>query len=508
MNDEMTELIRNATFIDWEYSIDVTDENEEASNAASLMVGQRYKELHAEVIEYFNYEGFEDESLRRQFEMQKTLGTAKLDDEDMAQLIAIVSGMTTTFTSVVCPYDNQECEEVDGLNSDAQFDDAGLMWLEPYNILSENYTQDDFKQDIEDLWNQTQGLYQKLHAYVLYKLKDYYEEIDSDADVIPAHLVGNMWGQSWENIYDIVKPYDTPIPNLDAILEENIDREEEMFELAQQFFTSINLFPMTEDFWNNSLFREPEAPRKAICHASAWDFYDTVNPQEEGRFRIKMCTNKPGGLHCHPPRDGPHQYQMAYSEPIEDRPLVFRDGANPGEESAFPRGHRRHHRPLRDHASSPPAHRRPPHQRNLQPHLTPAAMSSTTAEPPSSSPPDSSSSSAQPPPDRFLTAANEEDQGARASSSSSTSSAAVSSSSTSSSAVSESSSEASADTTEAPETTTEMPYPEEDINFLMKTALAKVAFLPYAYILDKYRWEVFADNNENGELNKLWWEKR
>ena len=24
---------------------------------------------------------------------------------------------------------------------------------------------------------------------------------------IPAHLLGNMWGSSWTNIYDIAKPY-------------------------------------------------------------------------------------------------------------------------------------------------------------------------------------------------------------------------------------------------------------------------------------------------------------
>lgn len=66
------------------------------------------------------------------------------------------------------------------------------MWLEPYTIAAENYTHEHFKEDIEVLWNQTQGLYEKLHAYVLYKLKGHYEEIPEDADVIPAHLVGEL----------------------------------------------------------------------------------------------------------------------------------------------------------------------------------------------------------------------------------------------------------------------------------------------------------------------------
>lgn len=35
-------------------------------------------------------------------------------------------------------------------------------------------------------------------------------------------FTGNMWGQSWENIYDIVKPFNATIPTLDDILEDNV----------------------------------------------------------------------------------------------------------------------------------------------------------------------------------------------------------------------------------------------------------------------------------------------
>ena len=41
-------------------------------------------------------------------------------------------------------------------------------------------------------------------------------------DPIPAHLSGNMWAQSWENIYDLVAPYpDAPNP-LDEVDEQLI----------------------------------------------------------------------------------------------------------------------------------------------------------------------------------------------------------------------------------------------------------------------------------------------
>ena len=40
----------------------------------------------------------------------------------------------------------------------------------------------------------------------------------------------------------------------------------------------------SQDFKNNTLYEQPP-DREVICHASAWDFYDTVRPQTEGRFR-------------------------------------------------------------------------------------------------------------------------------------------------------------------------------------------------------------------------------
>ncbi|MPC38717.1 Angiotensin-converting enzyme [Portunus trituberculatus] len=49
---------------------------------------------------------------------------------------------------------------------------------------------------------------------------------------------------------------------------------------------------------------------------------------------------------------------------------------------------------------------------------------------------------------------------------------------------------------------------KQNINFLMKTALAKIAFLPYAYILDQWRWELFEDNNKHDDYNRKWWELR
>lgn len=46
-----------------------------------------------------------------------------------------------------------------------------------------------------------------------------------------------------------------------------------MFKLAEEFFTSIGLSPMPEQFWKGSILEKPEN-RELVCHASAWDFHN------------------------------------------------------------------------------------------------------------------------------------------------------------------------------------------------------------------------------------------
>src|ERR1700722_7643581 len=65
----------------------------------------------------------------------------------------------------------------------------------------------DFKSQIESLWGEIEGFYQKLHAYVRMKLREKYADKMPHDGTIPAHLLGNMWAQSWGNIYDLVVPY-------------------------------------------------------------------------------------------------------------------------------------------------------------------------------------------------------------------------------------------------------------------------------------------------------------
>ena len=87
------------------------------------------------------------------------------------------------------------------------FDDLGAMWRVQVRL-----PPDEFTAETERLWQQVRPLYEQLHCYVRGRLGEHYgEETVPQDGPIPAHLLGNMWAQSWGNIYDLVAlPGDVP----------------------------------------------------------------------------------------------------------------------------------------------------------------------------------------------------------------------------------------------------------------------------------------------------------
>jgi peptidyl-dipeptidase A len=53
-----------------------------------------------------------------------------------------------------------------------------------------------------------------------------------------------------------------------------------------------------------------------------------------------------------------------------------------------------------------------------------------------------------------------------------------------------------------------IPPPEADIPLLLRTALDKVAFLPFGLLIDKWRWQVFSGQVKPEDYNKAWWALR
>jgi len=53
-----------------------------------------------------------------------------------------------------------------------------------------------------------------------------------------------------------------------------------------------------------------------------------------------------------------------------------------------------------------------------------------------------------------------------------------------------------------------VPDQSADIGFLLNRALDKVAFLPFGYLVDQWRWKVFSGEVGPNDYNKAWWELR
>jgi peptidyl-dipeptidase A len=197
------------------------------------------------------------------------------------------------------------------------FADMGTLWRSSYDMAP-----DEFSAEVERIWQQVKPLYTSLHAYVRTRLAEKYgPKVVAPDGPIPAHLLGNMWAQSWENVYPLVAPpQSAPSFDLTALLKAQKLDARGMVRSGERFFTSLGFEPLPKTFWERSLFTKP-ADRDVVCHASAWD---VDNDQD---LRIKMCIEVTGEdfvvIHH---ELGHNFYQRAYRK----QPYLFLNGANEG----------------------------------------------------------------------------------------------------------------------------------------------------------------------------------
>jgi peptidyl-dipeptidase A len=196
------------------------------------------------------------------------------------------------------------------------FADTGAMWRSKYDMPPEA-----FPAELDRLWEQVRPLYLSLHAYVRWKLREKYGDAVPAGGPIPAHLLGNMWAQTWDNVYPLVAPKDAdPGFDLTSILKARQTQPLQMVRYGEGFFQSLGFDPLPKTFWESSLFTKPR-DRDVVCHASAWDI-DNVND-----LRIKMCIDITAEDFTTIHHELGHNfYQRAYNT----NPFLFRDSANDG----------------------------------------------------------------------------------------------------------------------------------------------------------------------------------
>jgi peptidyl-dipeptidase A len=83
-----------------------------------------------------------------------------------------------------------------------------------YKDLSERWLEDfedeDFEAVMDGLFAEIKPLYEQLHAYVRRKLAGVYGSkypANHNPKLIPAHLLGNMWAQTFDNLQDLLIPF-------------------------------------------------------------------------------------------------------------------------------------------------------------------------------------------------------------------------------------------------------------------------------------------------------------
>ncbi len=197
------------------------------------------------------------------------------------------------------------------------FKDTGALWRSKYDM-----PPDDFARELDRLWDQVRPLYVQLHAYVRWKLRQKYgDQAVPASGPIRADLLGNLWAQSWENVYPLVAPPNAdPGYDLTQILKSRSTDARGMVRYGEHFFTSLGFASLPQTFWERSMFTKPR-DRDVVCHASAWD----VDADQD--LRVKMCIDITSEYFSTIHHELGHNfYQRAYRH----QPYLFRDSANDG----------------------------------------------------------------------------------------------------------------------------------------------------------------------------------
>lgn len=433
---QYTQYLHNNMLSSWNYETDLNNATaQKRSMESKLQMSKFRREKAMEAEKMFPMNSITDPTLKRSLTAVEDIGISKTSDHQKIEQIANLENSMLKVYSTECYKIDGECKKLqpNGLQSiiahNRNYEKLKDVWKgwrdvsgrkmrkdftkwvklsneairenKDYKDLGESWRAvygGGFIAKVEKLLEDIQPLYRSFHAYVRDKLIKKYGANHFKDNLIPAHLLGNMWAQDWGNIDDIVLPYKERL-DVTGEMKRQKYSVKMMFKEAENFFTSIGLKNMTDLFWKNSVF-EKLPDKEMVCHASAWDL------MQKDDFRIKMCTeiNMEDFVTIH------HEMgHIQYYQQYEDQPSYFRNGANPG-----------FHEAVGDTLALSVS--TPEHLRKLN-----------------------------------LSKEYKNSQ-------------------------------------------------EGEINFLMLIAMDKLVFVPFAYIMDKFRWNVFSGKISENEYTAKWWE--
>lgn len=388
INDELNERKSKQAQAEWNFNSNITKYNEEQKDAASLENAKFAKQI-AKEIQKFDYKSYKDEDLKRQFTKLSKLGYDALPDDKFKELNDALNAMQSNYAKVhICSYKNRtkcdlqlEPELTEILQNSEDPDELKYYWTQWYDsagtptrkdfdtylrlnkeaALLNNFTSGaeawlneyedpTMEQQMVEIFKEIRPLYQQIHAYVRHALRKKYGNLVPEQGLIPMHILGNMWGQTWADgtLYQSTAPY--PNKQSTDVTSEMIRQQftpQKIFQVSEDFYKSLGMMELPQTFWQRSLLQKPNDGRELVCncnmsyilktqivnlilfflqkfkvcHAAAFDFYNGTD------VRISQCTR----INMDDLRVAFHEMGHVYYFLLyKDQPSVYREGANPG----------------------------------------------------------------------------------------------------------------------------------------------------------------------------------
>jgi peptidyl-dipeptidase A len=356
----------------WANETDITDEHQAAASKAGEHLSVEVTKMVKEARKFEPILAKLDPDTRRQLHLLKVGASPSPDDpQKAAELAKTATEMDSLYGKGVCVTDaktkKESCKIVDDYSKVLQtskkpdellaawktwhdtvgheerdkfarfvdlanegargigFKDIADEWKSGYDM-----PPDAFEADVDRLWGQVKPLYDQLHCYARRQLnKKYGDKVAPKTGPIPSHLTGNMWAQTWDYLYPDLEPY-KGVASIDVTptLEKKFPAKpdalasaKEMVKIGEAFYESLGMDALPPTFWERSMFIQPPPPRKAVCHASAWDVTFSND------LRVKMCIkpNQEDLWTIHHELGHDFYFQHYYTLPI-----LYQQGANDG----------------------------------------------------------------------------------------------------------------------------------------------------------------------------------
>jgi peptidyl-dipeptidase A len=175
-------------------------------------------------------------------------------------------------------------------------------------------TSDELMEMLDRLAGESRPVFAALHCWAKHELARRYGVPDGEIPaLIPAHWLGNRWGQEWPGLVEAV--------DMDGLL---AGKEPQwVVQQAERFYTSMGFPALPAAFWEHSdLYPVPAGQtRRKNSHASAWH----IDLDDDVRSLMSVQADWDWFSTTHHEL-GHIYYFLAYSRP--EVPVTLREGAN------------------------------------------------------------------------------------------------------------------------------------------------------------------------------------